>query len=426
MVDGIKINYIIPNFEVWRKAVPFQLFASVETFETGLITTKKRGEKTITLYRSVWETFKVTVKQISCKHHNIYYLNLKGSLYKNHFGGSNYLPFTWQLLQEQINHVCNSLFIDPLQAKISGIEIGVNICTPFPVHAFIMQNIIDYKGVPYTRYRKDVNGKCLGKVCDISQYSVKIYNKGLQNNLPQNLLRYELKYYKMQPLKSYGILLLSDLQNFNKVDKLKGLLFSAWNEVLIYDILQPISKLPVKQNQRDLLREGQNCKFWERLKKEKTSDQFKYLRSKFKKTVLKFGSKLQQIAGDLIAKEWQTLTINYPNLPTGENLLLPDLTIKIKGKNGENIITPQKRYCLSCNKELHPDQKKDSKFCSSKIVGEKSAHHCRNVSSNPRNNFKKKVDGITKKGILFDVLPYFINIPSEHLVNQCFFKRCNS
>ncbi len=424
MIDGININYTIPNFEVWRQAVPFHLLASVETFETGLISTKKRGEKTITLYRSVWETFKVLVKQVTYKGQNIYYLNLKGSLHKNYFGGTNYLPFTWQHLQSQIKYVCETLHIDPLEAKINGLEIGVNVWTPFQVHPFIMQNIIDYKGDPFIRYRKDANGICLGKVCDNSQYSVKIYNKGLQYKLSQNLIRYELKYFKMQPLKPYGIYTLSDLQNFDKVNKLSALLFAAWNEVLIYDILQPINKLQIKQNQKDLLRDGRNGKFWERLKKEKNSDQFKYLRNKFKKTVLNFGSNLQLIAAGLIANEWETLSNYYPNLPMGESIILPEFTIKIKGKNGEKINTPNKRYCLTCNKELHPDQKKESKYCSSKIVGEKLAHHCRNANSNPRNNFKKKVDVISRRGILFDILPYF-DIDYQILNNQNLIKNVN-
>jgi hypothetical protein len=110
----------------------------------------------------------------------------------------------------------------------------------------------------------------------------------------------------------------------------------------------------------------------------------------------------------LISNEWETLFKNYPNLPTGKSDKLPILTIKIKGKNGEKSFTDKKRVCLSCNKELHPEQKKGSRFCSAKYVGEAAAHQCRNHISNARNNFKHKIETIQARGVLFDIMPYFI------------------
>ena len=410
MIDGININSTISNFDVWRQAVPFQLLASVDTFETGLISTKKRGEKIITVYRAKFETYDLTVKQVTYKGKNLYYLNIKGSLHKNHFGGSNYLPFTWIHLQKEIEHLSKNLHFNPLQAKISGLEIGVNIYTPFPVHAFIMQNIINYKGNSFIRWDKDKNkGISLGKYSETTQYKVKVYDKGLQNNLTENLLRFELSYFKMQQLTKRGIKNLTDLQDFKKVKNLGELLFKAWNEVLIFDILQPLKKLPIKDRERIVILEGKDPVFWELLKEQNEPNHFKYCRTVFKSLVAKFGKKWQLLALDLITKEWQNLTKNYPNLPTVKSELLPVLTIKIKGKNGEKIITPLKRYCLTCNKELHPDQKKESKYCSSLFVGEKLAHQCRNRGSNPGNNFKKKLSGINARGVLFDIMPYFIS-----------------
>lgn len=417
MLDGINIHWIIPNFEDWRKSVPLELAVAVETFDSGHILTKKRGERVITKYLTRWETYNIEIKQITERGTNIYYLRLQGSLHKNHFGGTNYLPFTWNDLQHQVRYLCATLHINPIEAKIKGIEIGVNICTPFPVHDFIMQNIIDYQREPFVRYRKDKNRRCIGKVCDISQYSVKIYDKGLQYNLNENLMRYELKFTRMEPLKRYCINTLADLTNFDKVKKLEGLLISAWKRVLIYDIPQPINKLPVKQYLKDLLRDGQTCEFWERLKKETNEDQYKYQRLIFKQLVLNYGSNFHQIVFTLITKEWKTLAKNYPNLPSGKKELLPEFTIRIKGKNGEKLFTTQKRYCLTCQMELHPDHKESEDTCRPKIVGIKAAHDCRNKKNNPRHNFKKKIEAITRKGLLFDVLPYF-NTGYQQLINQ--------
>jgi hypothetical protein len=411
MADGITIKSEIEKFEEWRRSLNLKLDASVDTFDTGEIRTKKRNDTTITTHRGKWETFDLIIKEVlnTTTGKRLFYLTIKGSLHKNFYGGSNYLPFNWQQLQEQINHLCNALSINPSQAQISSLEIGVNIRTPFEVTPFLMGNIISYKGNSFNRYKKDAAGFCLGIVCNLSQYAVKIYDKGLQNKLPYNLMRFELRYLKMQALNNRGIKYLSDLQNFKKVYSLHTMLLNAWNDVLIFDVLQPVKKLPIKQRGIDLLIEGQNPKFWERLKETKTRDRFKYLRNRFKMLVAKYGNKWQSLVHGLLLNEWQTLFKNYPNLPTGKNEKLPILTIKINGKNGEKSFTDAKRFCLSCSKELNPEQKPNSKYCSSKFVGEAAAHHCRNNNSNPRNNLKRKIELIQGRGVLFDIIPFIAN-----------------
>ena len=171
----------------------------------------------------------------------------------------------------------------------------------------------------------------------------------------------------MYELRKNGIKYLSDLLSNTKVEKLLPHLLEAWENVLIYDI-DNLEKLPLKKSEIDLLTKGQNFKFWEGIKETKTGDQYKYQKDKFKKLVEKFGNNSQKIVNDLLKNEWQNLFKNSPNLPTGKNHLLPDLTIKIKGKNGEigEDFTLKKRYCLSCNKELNPAQKINSKYCSAK------------------------------------------------------------
>jgi len=69
--------------------------------------------------------------------------------------------------------------------------------------------------------------------------------------------------------------------------------------------------------------------------------------------------------------------------------------------------TAQKRYCLSCKKDI-TNQHKNSLFCSSKYVGEREAKKCRNNNSNPRNNRLRKIDKINSKGVLFDIAPFVI------------------
>ena len=409
MIDGIIIKYLILNYEAWLKAVNPLLFISVESFGSGEIKTKKRIDTTTTTHRGKFETFDIIVKEVmnEATGKQSFYLTVKGSLHKNHFKGSNYLPFTWQDLQDQINHVCKNLCINPNTAQISTLEIGLNIPTTFEVTPFIRRNIICYKGYSFSSYTPDRQGKCLGKVCaKPKQYSIKIYDKGLQFDLPDNLLRFEQRFLKMQPLNKKGIKYLSDLQNFTKVDSLKEILFKSWNEVLIFDVPGNVKTLSIKQSEIELLNDGKNPIFWEGLKETVKGDQYKYQINKFKKLVAKYGNNWRTTINHLLKKEWQTLFKNYLNLPHGQNHFLPEFTIKIKGKNGESFLTPKKRYCLSCGNELNPAQKIDSKYCSAKYVGYERAHQCRNNSSNPRNNFKNKIKKIEGKGILFDIRPF--------------------
>ena len=284
-------------------------------------------------------------------------------------------------------------------------------------------------------------------------------------------MRFEKKFLKMQQLQPKdrpGIKYLSDLQDIEKVKGLLPLLLEAWQSVLIYDIdpdkltkakgnlVQSGSLFEtdptiteftdtIKKGDIELLTNGQNPLYWEKLK---TGDarRFNYQRDKFRKLVAKVGNNWQTVVSDLIVSEWESLfknctnlpsgepvndgknctnlpsgepvndgknCTNLPsgepvndgknctNLPSGENGKLSEFTIKIKGKNG------QKRFCATCGKDIS-DQRKGSRFCGEKYVGYDAAHKCRLGESNPRNNLKNKVKKINSKGVLFDIVPFFV------------------
>ena len=398
MLDGTTIKYRIEDFEEWKQLTNLS-FTNTVTTDTGEISTKRRYDKIITTHRSKWETFDLIVKEVlnTITGKKIFHLTIKGSLHKNQYAGTNYLPFTWNQLQDQINHVCKTLCINPTNAQISTLEVGVNIFTPFEVTPFLMQNIINYKGEPFNRYKADSNGFCLGIYCSLNQYVIKLYDKGKQNELAYNLLRFEKRCIKMQQLNTAGIKYLSDLLNYANVVNLLPILLEAWQNVLIYDIenLPKLAKTcQLSKKEIELLNSGQNPKYWEQLKKE-NKRQFNYHRDKFKKLVVNNGPKWHQMVQDLIVKEWQDLFKNCTNLPTGENEKLYEFTIKIKGKNVQN------RYCLSCGKDIS-NQKGGSKFCGAKYVGHEAAHQCRNTC----NNRKYKIEKIQRRGVLFDIMPF--------------------
>jgi len=339
MFDGITIKYEIENFADWKRSLNIS-FGSTVDIDSAEIKTKKREEDLITTHRAKWETFNLIVKEVM----NIstgkesYHLTMRGSLHKNHFGGANYLPFTWDKLQEQINHITKTLCIKAKQAKISTLEIGLNICTPFEVLPFIRHNVIDYKGKSFNSYESGRDGISLGRYCKGTQFKIKMYDKGLQNNLLQNSMRFEVKHFVMQSLNdkiTNKIKFLSDLQDVTKVYSLKAILLNAWNDVLIYDVPGNVKDLSLKQHEIDLLIEGNSSNFWERLKESNARDHFKYLRAKFKKLVAIHGNNWHTTVNDLLKNEWENLFKNYPNLRSGKNHFLPVPIIKIKNKNGQ-------------------------------------------------------------------------------------------
>ena len=344
MIDGITIQYSIDNFEIWREQVQIQ-FYNATNIDTGEIRTKKRKDQIVTTFNGKWETFELEVKEVSnietrCKR---YYLKIKGSLHKNHFNGKNFQPFTWIDLQTQIHHICKTLLIDPNKARISTIEVGVNIVTPFEVKTFLRSNVVNYKGKEFKTYKADRNGFELGLYCDMTQYKVKLYDKGLQNDLPINLMRFEKRFLKMQIPKNKGIIYLSDLLEIQKVKKLKSLIVKAWENVLIYDVENFKELKKILGSDYDLLLNGRNPKYWDGLK-DLNRDRYNYQRGKFKDIVLKYGKKYQTIVLDLIKNEWDRLFINSTNLPIGESVELRNLTLKIKGKKVRSV----NNFCKPC------------------------------------------------------------------------------
>ena len=344
MIDGITLQTRIDDFEIWKELTLIQ-FSNPINIDTGEMRTKKREDQIVTIFNGKWETFELKVTEVRYikTDSKVYYLKIKGSLHKNHFNGKNFQSFNWIDLQTQVQYICKTLLIDPNKAEISTIEVGVNIVTPFNVTTFLKANVIDYKGKQFKRYKADRNGVELGLFCELKQYQVKLYDKGLQNNLENNLMRFEKRFRRMQILKNKGVIYLSDLLDIQKVKKLKPLIVDGWKNVLIYDIENSKGLNKALGPDYDLVLKGKNPRYWEEIKSVKR-DRYYYQRVKFKNIVLKNGSNYHSIVLDLLEKEWESLINNSTNLPIGKSAELHNLTFKIKGK----ITKPISKYCIPC------------------------------------------------------------------------------
>lgn len=337
MIDGIKLNCHINDFPAWERATNIETSTPVN-LNTGeikaIIQRSKRGNlyKTITRFGK-FETYRINVKEVrniydSYEETTAFYFTLDGSLHKNNFGGENYKPFTWNKLQSQICHVETGLCLNSEKVNLVRLEFGVNINLSFPVFNFLQKNLISYRGKQFNSYALDRKGLCLGYYCELSEYTVKIYDKGAQYNLPDPLMRFELRFKKMRKLNQLGIDTLSDLKNKEKMCRLRGLLLSAWDEVLLFDNSIRIDHVKVKDSERELLNRGNNPKFWEAEKERLSNPGFHKRKNMFKKLISLYGLKRHEQIKELINDEFVRLLNSVDAVI--ELKKVDNITIKVK------------------------------------------------------------------------------------------------
>lgn len=410
MYDGINFQYPIADFQQWKERIAKTVKFTVPVYEeTGEQKGRSYATHTSYTHRAQFENYYLSVLETHKANGVSYLLKIDGSLHKNHFGGKNYQRFSYPLLIEEINRLCAALHLNPAQCEIKNLEFGVNI--PFlssPI-AYIDESVLLHKTEEFIRYEKK-DGICLGRYAKHAQYSVKVYDKGLQNNLPEPLLRIELRFVKMQPLNKIGIATIADIAKIEHAPTLLKLLCRAWIEVLVNEPEINIDTLNLTATERKLITMGRYRDHWKNLATNEP-EKFKYQRRQYRALMSKYGSNTQSLVLELIKTEWQQMT-NSPNLPLAYNRAeteqFPEFTVKVKGKKGERLTNANinARRCRACGRDIS-HQRSNSLSCSPKYVGDAAAHKCRNAISNPRNNFKNKIKRLEAKGLLFDIMPYF-------------------
>lgn len=310
MFDGIKLMAEIPDFQDWKKTAPVQLSTPVD-LQSGSIKEWRKSYDNFdvlnTMYFGNFESYKISVKEVKRifadeESTSSYYLTFKGSLHKNYFIEQNYSRFTWVELQREINKVSEVLALKEADVKITHLELGVNVEVPFKVSPFLQHNLIACKNKPFNSYDPQ-HGYSLGLYCPFTQYRVKVYDKGNQYHLPDNLLRLEIHYMKMQLLKGYGIKKFSDLRDKERVYKLKHLLLKSWDDILVYDSSINLQNDQLKPKDRGILLNGRNPKYWEQLKGVERNNKKKA----YNKLVAAHGQNVHAVVRKLIEDEWDRL-----------------------------------------------------------------------------------------------------------------------
>lgn len=227
-------------------------------------------------------------------------ITIEGSLHKYWNNGEhNYNDFGLKELLSVIKDIEEKLGIMLGDCKILQLEIGVNLKVDFKVEDFIRGCLFHSKKPIEKAYTKQEGHYYLASH---QRYKVKIYNKGLQYRLKEELLRFEIKYNNMEDLRKVEqIYTVNDLLEL-ALDNFIPILKKTWNEVLFYE-----KALFENTKYKDTY---SNPNYWIGLEKEN----FKYHRKNLNKITATIPNNLKERIANMIEEKSQALTnLNYPN-----------------------------------------------------------------------------------------------------------------
>jgi hypothetical protein len=223
VIDGVKIRCIGTLPHEWECNQLLKFASSIDT-TTGEVLAKNK----VAFYRGL--SFHLIPSTVTDTTHCI----VKGSLatYYNK-GTNNAFDYDVTMLQETINELETLFKINPITAEIQAFEFGANISPTQPTKQ-IINGLRAYQSDNFTGLKMDnvFNGKQLQR----QEYIFKVYDKGLQTAKPEaNLLRLEYAIKSTKTARKYGIVVLSDLNSIDKLNRLKTVLLDVWANVIFYD-----------------------------------------------------------------------------------------------------------------------------------------------------------------------------------------------
>lgn len=338
-------------------------------------------------------------------------LQLTGSIHKYRNNGKhNYDDFSCKDAIEVIKGLCKDFEIDPYRTEVNNLEVGVNVILPFPVK-LVLDNLVTYKG----DFFKPENDNGINYYqCKKRQFYIKIYDKGLQFNLPQNVLRFEIKVIRKQYFERYKIPIywLSDLMNPEIYPKLAELLTATFKDILFNDNRIDINNL--NDTEQKIYYKGSNPNTWEgKTKTEREKKERQRFRAEFI-NFLKTHRKEEDFRGITLEKIWsksrelsrfyqENETVFTMNDTRSKSGIVPFLYFKYNIETGhqENVSNTNTiskiRKCAGCRKVLRDNQ---LGYCSDRCKIKKDV---RNGKSNPRHGFMRQYDKLLVEPFLFEV-----------------------
>jgi hypothetical protein len=338
-------------------------------------------------------------------------VRLQGSVHKyRNAGRHNYDDFKAVDVAKVVRELSERFEIDTSTTLLNNVEFGVNVVLPFRVNV-VLDNLIVFKGEPFI---KVVEEGMSYYQCKKTHFIIKIYDKGKQYKLPDNVLRFEIKVMRMQYLKTKGIKLryLSDLLNMNIYEPLGNILTEVFEGILFGD--NTLNEKALCEKDLTTFLRGSNPKTWTpQAGRHSEWKKLQRLESSFKEILERHrtGVNFRSVVSELIRKkslEMSTFYQEIENILRLENVhFLPTESQDLKTQNvhflhfSYSVNTghsdkPKTKKCSGCGKPIDQDKTYHNEDCRNRKLE-------RNAKSNPKNNFR----GWFKKEIaipsLFDI-----------------------
>lgn len=157
---------------------------------------------------------------------------LHGSWHKFDQGGSNYGQYHYPRFVTSMLNVCHRFNLDPCRARVLQIEVGANITPPIPSEALLEHFVRHREGVAFSRMRTRSGPQAGIEFERKQQYRYKVYRKGYQYRLQEDILRWEIKFFS-DPLRRLGITNLNDLLNPSTANNLRDRALSIYYDTFI-------------------------------------------------------------------------------------------------------------------------------------------------------------------------------------------------
>ncbi len=231
MIDYVKISVKKIDTTILENNPLLKFFSDGINLETGEIkTTNKYGQK-ITLCK------KAHYKNLDFIIYSTNTVHISGSLHKFYNDGlHNYNIFDFNAFLAVLSDLKLNFGIEPENCIIKNLEIGLNVIPPIKTSLLLNYCFLHKTNLIVNSIN---NSEGNYKQCELTQYTVKMYDKALQykKRFPQinsEIFRFELKFNKMERIKKLGVFTLDDIiKSGFKI--FENDLITEWNNILFFD-----------------------------------------------------------------------------------------------------------------------------------------------------------------------------------------------
>lgn len=219
-----------------------------------------------------------------------HYATVKNSVHKYHNwkkgeGNRNHNDFSYLDFRIAMRSLEKDIGLKLDDFSITNLEFGLNIPTFFSPKSIIEQNMVLYDFKEFNQF-DTFKGKGSYKQFNRSEFALKIYDKGLQYKLNENILRVELKITDSRFLKRLDINLLKDLYDKSNFDKLFNKLLEVFDKLIIVDLF---SAREISEEDKLCISTGKSPSYWRGLSTSCSRTSFYNMKTKYKDLIEKTG-----------------------------------------------------------------------------------------------------------------------------------------